>query len=175
MHFCEGATNQTFLCGSKLSTELSCRSTGLRILRNPWLLKSPYEHVLENVRNFIFFLTPRTNTSFLKGDQSAILKDEWRKGARSDWINIPESLLFKIIIGYSGSPTGRKMKPGVGGDEHSSSLTDGQTDERNGRQVQNTLELWPQGWYTAVLHFKIRKWKENNLFNTCRLTHCGQR
>lgn len=64
-----------------------------------------------------------------------ILKDEWEKGGRGDLINIPEPLFFKIIIGYSGSPTGRKMKLGAGGDEHSGSLTGGHTDERQGRQV----------------------------------------
>lgn len=71
------------------------------------------------------------------------LKMSGEGGGRSDRINIPEPLLFKIIIGHSGSPTGRKMKLSVGRDEHSGGLTDGQTDEREGRQVRNTLELWP--------------------------------
>lgn len=122
-----------------------------------------------------FCLHVQTPTSSLWGVQSVILKDVWGKGGRSDWINIPEPLLFKIIIGYSGSPTGRKIKLSAGGDEHSVSLTDGQTDERNGRQVQNTLKLWPQGWYTAVLHFESRKWKKKKRSNTCRSTYCGQR
>lgn len=70
-----------------------------------------------------------------------IFKNEWGGKGRSDRINIPEPLLFKIIIGYSGSPTGRKMKLSVGRDEHSGGLTDGETDEWEGRQVQNTFEL----------------------------------
>lgn len=57
----------------------------------------------------------------------------------SDGINIPVSLLLKIIIGYSVSPTGRKMKLSAQRkrDKHS----DGPTDGRKDRQVQNTLEL----------------------------------
>ena len=50
------------------------------------------------------------------------------------------SLLLKIIIGYSVSPTGRKMKLREP-DKQSGRLTDGQTDERKDRQVENTLTL----------------------------------
>lgn len=85
----------------------------------------------------------------------------------SDWINIPKSLLFKIIIGYSGSPTGRKMKLGAGGDEHSSRLTDGQTDERNGRLVQNTLSFDLQAEARQCCTLGMTKGTDSNGSTTC--------
>lgn len=50
------------------------------------------------------------------------------------------SLLLKIIIGHSESPTGRKMKLREA-EKQSGRLTDGQTDERKDRLVENTLAL----------------------------------
>lgn len=93
----------------------------------------------------------------------------WVRKSPGNWINIPVSLLLKIIIGYSVLPSGRKMKLRAQTNKQSDSLTDGQTDERKDRQVQNTLELWPRA--DTHQRFILKK----NDTNTCWSKFSGQR